>query len=155
VTTGPSFRFRLERIRALRERSEDLARQELARAVSRLSGSRDRLGEVDAHLERVRAYQRQRLATDASATISAGELLAHQAFAEHVETQRTNGVRDLERRAAEVADRDAEFGHAAREHQMLERLKEHRRIEHERETQRRENNLLDEIAMDRSRRSAA
>jgi flagellar protein FliJ len=155
VTTGPSFRFRLERIRALRERSEDLARQELARAVSRLSGSRDRLGEVDAHLERVRAHQRQRLATGGSTTVSAGELLAHQAFAEHVETQRTNGVRDLEHHAAEVADRNAELGRAAREHQMLERLKERRRIEHEHEAERREGNLLDEIAMDRSRRSVA
>lgn len=155
MTTGPSFRFRLERIRALRERSEDLARQELARAVSRLSGSRDRLGEVDARLERVRARQRQRLATDGATTVSAGELLAHQAFAEHIETQRTIGVHDLEHHAAEVADRDAELGHAAREHQVLERLKERRRTEHEHEAERRESNLLDEIAMDRARRSVA
>ncbi len=155
MTTGPSFRFRLERIRALRERSEDLARQELAKAISRLSGSRDHLGEVDAHLERVRADQRRRLADGESVTVSAGELLAQQAFAEHVETQRTIGVRELAQREAEVADRDAELSHAAREHQMLERLKERRRIEHEQETERRESNLLDEIAMDRSRRSAA
>jgi flagellar export protein FliJ len=155
VTTGPSFRFRLERIRALRERSEDLARQELAKAVARLSGSRDRLGEVDADLERVRAHQRQSLAPDGSATVSAGELLANQVFAEHVETQRALGIRELERHTAEAADRDTELEHAAREHQMLERLKERRRIEHEREAERRESNLLDEIAMDRSRRSAA
>jgi flagellar protein FliJ len=153
VTTGPSFRFRLERIRALRERNEDLARQELAKAVSRLSGSRDHLGEVDAHLERVRA--RQRRVADESTNVSAGELLAQQAFAEHVETQRTIGVRELEQREAEVADRDAELGHAAREHQMLERLKERRRLEHEQETERRESNLLDEIGTARTRRSAA
>jgi flagellar export protein FliJ len=153
VTTGPSFRFRLERIRALRERREDLAKQELAKAVSQLSGSQERLGAVDARLERVQAYQR--LATGESTTVSASELLAQQALVEHVEAQRTVGVNELERREAEVADRDAELGLAAREHQMLERLKERRRVEHEREIVRRESNLLDEIAMDGSRRSVA
>jgi flagellar protein FliJ len=153
VTTGPSFRFRLERIRALRERREDLAKQKLARAVSRLSSSQERLDAVDARLERARAYQR--LAAGETTTVSAGELLAQQALVEHVEAQRTVGVDELEHHEAEVADRDAELGHAAREHQMLERLKERRRNEHERETMRRENNLLDELAMDRSRRSVA
>jgi flagellar export protein FliJ len=153
VTTGPSFRFRLERIRALRERREDLAKQQLARAVSRLSSSQGRLDAVEDRLERVRAYQR--LAAGEATTVSAGELLAQQALVEHVEAQRTIGVDELERNEAEVADRGAEFGHAAREHQMLERLKERQRGEHERETTRRENNLLDELAMDRSRRSVA
>ena len=32
---GPSFRFRLERVRALRERREDAAKQELAGAMMR------------------------------------------------------------------------------------------------------------------------
>jgi flagellar FliJ protein len=153
VTTGPSFRFRLERIRALRKSREDLAKQELARAVSQLSGSQERLDAVDAHLERARAYQR--LAIGESTTVSASELLAQQTLVEHVEAQRTVGFHELERHEAEVADRDAALGDAAREHQMLERLKERRRIEHEREAVRRESNLLDEIAMDRSRRSLA
>ena len=33
--SGHAFRFRLERVRAVRERSEKLAKQELAKAISR------------------------------------------------------------------------------------------------------------------------
>jgi flagellar FliJ protein len=153
VSTGSSFRFRLERVRALRERREDLAREELAKAVSRLTGSQDRLHAVDAHLERIRAEQR--LATSASRTVDAEELRARQAFVEHIEAQRIDDARDLERHEADVAERDSELGDAAREHRMLERLKERQHAEHEREAKRREGIVLDEIAIDRFRRSAA
>ncbi len=153
MSTGSSFRFRLERVRALRERREDLARQELAKAVSRLTGSRDRLHAVEVHLERIRAEQR--LATSSSATVAAEELCARQAFVEHVEAQRTHGARELEQHEADVAERDSQLGHAAREHHMLERLKERQHAEHDREAGRREGIILDEIAIDRFRRSAA
>jgi flagellar FliJ protein len=153
VSTGSSFRFRLERVRALRERREDLAKQELAKALSRLSGSQDRMHAVDAHLAQTLADQR--LATSASATVAAEELLARQAFVEHIEAQRTSGARELEQREADVAERGTELGKAAREHRMLQRLKERQRDEHDREVGRREGIVLDEIAIDRFRRSAA
>jgi len=153
VTAGSSFRFRLERVRELRERKEDLARRELARAVSRRSRSEDRLRTVEDHLERTRADQLT--ATTRDGDVSAAELLARQAFLEHVEAQRSMGAVELERREAEVADRDAELTDAAREHEMLERLKERHRAEHDREAARRESNALDEIALERFRRSAA
>jgi flagellar FliJ protein len=153
VSTASSFRFRLERVRALRERNEDLARQELARAVTQRAGSQSRLRSVEDHLAQARADQR--LAATESPTVSAAELLARQAFVEHVEAQRTMGMRELERHEADVADRDAQLGRAAREHQMLERLKERHRAEHLREAGRREVGLLDEIALNRFRRSAA
>jgi flagellar FliJ protein len=151
--TGPSFRFRLERVRTLRERHEDIARQALAQAIVQRSGSEDRLRAVDAHLEHARAEQRQ--ATVPSATVPAAELQARQAFVEHVEAQRLEGARELERHDVQVAARDSELGKAAREHEMLERLKERHRAEHRREQQRREGDILDEIAMHRFRRSAA
>lgn len=153
TSTGPSFRFRLERVRALREHTEDIARQELAEAISRLSSSREQLRAVEAHLEQARAGQRD--ASCATKTVSAAELQARQAFVERVEAQRGAGARELERHEGEVADRDAELGRAARDHEMLERLKERHRAEHERESQRRESNALDEIAIDGFRRSAA
>jgi flagellar export protein FliJ len=156
VSTAPSFRFRLERVRALRQRTELLAREELARAISERSSSRDRLRRVEEHLER--AFTHQRLATggDAGAsTVSAAELLARQAFVEHVEAQRTMGVRELERHEANVADRDTRLGCAAREHEILERLRDRQRTEYEREAGRREGEQLDEIALERFRRSAA
>lgn len=154
MSAAPSFRFRLERIRALRQRKESLARQELARAISERAGSEDRLRRVEERLELARTHQRG--AADGGAdTTTAAELLARQAFVEHVEAQRTMGMRDLERHDADVADRGAQLGRAAREREILERLKERRRSEHEREAGRREGERLDEIAIEGFRRSAA
>jgi flagellar FliJ protein len=153
VSTGSTFRFRLERVRALRERREDLAREELAKAVSRMSGSQSRLDAVDARLERVLADQR--VATSAASTVDAEELRARQAFVERIETQRVSEALELRRCEADVAERDSELGEAAREHRMLERLKERQHAEHDREAVRREGIVLDEIAIDRFRRSAA
>jgi flagellar protein FliJ len=153
VSQGSSFRFRLERVRALRERREELARQELAKAMSGLAGSRDRLRAVEARLEQLRAEQRA--ASGLENTVSAGELCAQQAFVEHVEAQRAGGVHELTRHEAAVALRGSELGHAARERQTLERLRDRQRAEHEREVGRREGLALDEIALERFRRSAA
>lgn len=157
VSTAPSFRFRLERVRALRQRKENLARQELARALTQRAGSQDRLRRVEEHLERALTHQRLAAAGEGghTTTVSAAELLARQAFVEHVEAQRTMGIRELERHEADVADRDTQLGHAAREHEILERLKDRRRTEHEHEAERRESEQLDEIALERFRRSAA
>lgn len=153
AVTEPSFRFRLERVRALRERKEDLARQQLASALTRLSGSRDRLQTLDVDLERARIEQRN--ATAVSGSVNAAELAARQAFVERVEAQRRAGAHELSRHEAEVANRGVELGDAAREHEMLERLKERHRGEHHRDVERRESNALDEIAIDGFRRSAA
>jgi flagellar FliJ protein len=155
VSTAPSFRFRLERVRALRQRKELLAQEELARAISERSGSEDRLRRVEEHLERAFTHQRLAGGDAGASTVSAAELLAHQAFVEHVEAQRTMGMRELERHDANVADRDTQLGRAAREHEILERLRDRQRAEYEREAGRREGEQLDEIALERFRRSAA
>jgi flagellar FliJ protein len=151
--SDPSFRFRLERVRALRERHEDLAKQALADAITQMSCSQDRLRSVDAHLEHARAEQR--LSTRTSVPLSGTELQARQAFLERVEVQRREGARQVQRDEAHVVDRGADLGRAAREREMLERLKERQREAHAQEEQRRESETLDEIAIDRFRRSAA
>jgi len=153
VSHGSSFRFRLERVRALRERREDLARQELAKAMTRLAGSQDRLRAVEDRLEQLRTEQRA--ATGTTGAVSAAELRARQAYVEHVEAQRAGGAHELSRHEAAVAERGSELGLAARERQTLERLRDRQRTEHEREANRREGLVLDEIALDRFRRSAA
>ena len=151
--TGPSFRFRLERVRAVRERKEKLAQRELADALLRRSSTVAELRTADAHLEHARAEQRT-VATEAKA-VSATDLLARQAFLERVEAQRRLRAHELEQREAEVAERDAELATAASEHEMLNRLRERHRGEHDREQARRERNTLDEIAVTRFRRGSA
>ncbi len=151
--TGPSFRFRLERVRAVRERKETLAQQELARSISRLSDTRERLRDSEAELERALAGQRD--AATAPGTIGAAELQSRQAFLESVEQQRSERKREVTRGETDVANRSAELLVAAGEHEMLKRLRARRRSEHERETARRESKVLDEMAASRARRSVA
>jgi flagellar export protein FliJ len=153
VSTGPSFRFRLERVRALRERRTESARLELAKAISTSSDSRMRLYDVNAELERAREQQR-RAALPASA-VDAHQLHAQQAYAERVEAQRRARLEEHARHEAAVAGRTEELTRAARSQRTLERLKERKHAEHEREASRLEGALLDEIAIERHRRSAA
>ena len=150
---GPSFHFRLERVRALRERTQQLAEQELASAIRQRSDSQDELRCAEADVER--AQGEQRTAAGSSQTLSAHELLAHQAFLERVEAKRGESARDLEQRDADVARRDEQLASAARDHQMLARLRDRHRGEHDREEASREQRTLDEIASVRFRRSAA
>ena len=151
--TGPSFRFRLERVRAVRARKEKLAQQELARSMSRLSDTRAELRSAEASVERVRAEQRS--AGAAAGTVGAAELQARQAFLERVEANRSHRAQDVRRGEAEVADLGAKLVVAASEHEMLNRLRDRRRSEHDRDEARRESKLIDEMAAARSRRSVA
>ena len=149
---GPVFRFRLERVRAVRERSEQLAQQELARAISLRSDTEADLRATEAHLEQ--AHVEHRAHTSDAHTLDATELLARQAFLERVEAQRGAHVQELRQREAQVAERDAQLTTAATEHEMLSRLRERHRDEHERELASLERTALDEIAATRFGRSA-
>lgn len=147
------FRFRLERVRALRERKEEIAKQQLAHALSRLLSSEERLREVEDQL--AAALDGQRDAAGSQERLSAQDLIARQAFVERVEQQRTQGAHEVKRSEHDVANRGAALTDAAQEHQMLERLKERHRAAHLREAARREGEMLDEIALDRFRRNVA
>ena len=48
--TGHAFRFRLERVRAVRERAEKLAKQDLAEAISRRSSTEQELRATEANI---------------------------------------------------------------------------------------------------------
>jgi flagellar export protein FliJ len=150
--TGSAFRFRLERVRAVRERNETVAKQELAGAISRRASSEAQLRAAEAHLEHAHSEQR---AVGDGVTITATELIARQAFLERVEVQRAESVHELSQREAEVAERDARLATAASEHEMLNRLRERQHGEHRREADRKEQGSLDEIATQRFGRSPA
>ena len=146
------FRFPLERLRALRERGEDLAKQELAGALRRQAGCAERLRAMGEQVAGAFAAQRAAATTGAP---SAADLVAHQAYLERMEQARSAGRLDLDRHDAEVDARREALREAARERQALERLKERRRADHERAAARAEGAVLDEIALVQHRRSAS
>jgi flagellar FliJ protein len=148
---GPSFRFRLERVRALRERAEDEAKEAFAGAMMERVRSEQEMEDAANRVAQARESQ-----IDATAApISATELMARQAYLERSERAHQASRDDLHRRDRTLEDRRDELTEAARDRQALERLKENRRIEFVREQARLEAADLDEIALNGFRRRAA
>ncbi|MGA2011401.1 MAG: flagellar export protein FliJ [Solirubrobacteraceae bacterium] len=148
--SAPSFRFRLERIRALRERSEDAAKEALAGAMAARAHTER---EVEAAAQRI-ARAREAQLQAATVPTDAMDLLARQRYLERSERAHRASQEDLGRRDDLLARRREELTVAARDRQALERLKENRRSDHERELARRESIALDEIAINGFRRRA-
>ena len=142
------FTFKLERVRALRERKEELAKEELAASLAiRLRGEA-MLRAAAENVEQARGVQRSAV----GAAMSAADLAAAQAYLERTEREVESASLDLDRQDAEVESRRMALQNAAREREVLERLKERRRTEHLREAERREGALLDEMAITMHRR---
>jgi flagellar protein FliJ len=148
--SSPHFSFRLERVRALRERAEDHAKEEYATSLAhRLEGE---------SLLRAAADTRDRARAEAragGAGLSGIDLLASQAWLERLELARQAAELELDRRDAEVEARHVALVNAARDRHALERLAEKRRAEHALERNRREAYELDELAAAGHRRRAA
>src|SRR3954470_21670599 len=150
VTRRP-FNFRLERVRALRESFEDQAREELAASLSiQLKGEAMLRAASDRHA----TAQHTRRET-ASFEVSGQDLLAVQAYMDRTGRARQAAELELDRREAEVDARRTALLAAARERQVLERLKERRAADHKRESERVEGALLDEMALISHRRAGA
>ncbi len=145
----PSFTFRLERVRTLRERAEERAREELANELRlRLRGEallREATNAVAA------ARDAGRGAVTAGRT-SSGDLVAMQAYLERTERTRREAALDLDRQDAEVAARRDALAAAARDRQAIDRLKDRQKAEFDREWARRSQNQLDELALGVHRR---
>lgn len=148
---GSSFRFRLERVRALRERREDAAKEELAGALLRHRRCEEEMQAAAARIANARAAQVDATRLPSSAT----DLIARQAYLERAERAHQATRQDLQRHELELAQRREALTQAARDRQALERLKEQRRADHEKEVARREGLMLDEIAINGFRRKAA
>ncbi len=147
----PAFTFRLERVRALRERSEDLAREELAASLSLRVQGEGMLRSAEYRLEEARELKRGHR----GAPLTGEDLRAAQAYLEQTERMREAAALDLERREADVEAHRGALEAAARERQVLERLKDRRHAEHKVEAARVESGLLDEMATTRFRRAGA
>jgi flagellar FliJ protein len=143
------FHFRLERIRAVRERIEDQAKEELSASLAdRLKGE----AMLRAASDELASAREKRVERFTTGTATGDELVASQAYLEQAQRTREARALDLDRRDTEVAARRDALTAAARERQVLERLKERRREDHVRETERRASAALDELALGVHRR---
>jgi flagellar FliJ protein len=134
---GPSYRFRLERVRALRERREEQVKQEFAVALQAREHRQDEVARTRARIESARTAQLR---------ASADDLRAHQSYIERLERTLQLELEDLARCEVELSERRVELTKASQDLEALERLKEKGRDDHNREAARIEQNLLDEIA---------
>ena len=144
----PSFTFRLERVKSLRERAEERAQEDLANELRlRMRGEAMLLAATNAASD---AVQTARRVTFAGA--SAGDLIAAQAYIERAQRDRHAAALDLDRRDAEVAARREVLQGAARDRKVMDKLEERQRADHDREWARRAQSDLDEIALGVHRR---
>lgn len=149
---SPSFTFRLERVRSLRERAEEAAREELARELSHRVRGEALLRQATSAASAARDTGRD---TVLKTGASGADLLAAQAWMERVERRRLDAVADLDQRNAEVARSRAALVEAARDREAIERLKRKRRADHDAEALRRAQIVLDEVALTVHRRGSA
>jgi flagellar FliJ protein len=149
----PSFTFRLERVRTLREQAEDRAREELAAELRARIAVEAMLRQATEAVATARAAGRD--AATGGQRVSAMSLVQSQAYLERIEQARVEASLDLDAKDAEVAARRDALAAAARDRQAIEKLEERQRAEHDAEWARRNQNQLDELALAVHRRGGA
>ena len=148
----PSFTFRLERVRDIRERAEDQAREALTHEIRH----RDE-GQMlfdDARAEVRKACDLNRAAVAGGQLTSAVNLRAIQTYVERTEQLRSSAELELSRREAEVQAKREHLAAAARDRQAIDKLKERQLAEHNAQWARKNQNTLDELALAVHRRGA-
>lgn len=148
---SPSFTFRLERVRTLRESAEDAAREELARELSHRVRGEALLRQATHAVSAARSAGRDTVSSGASGA----DLMAAQVWMERAERHRLDAVADLHRLEGEVTRSRAALAEAAREREVIERLKRKQKANHEAEVLRVAQIALDEIALTVHRRGTA
>jgi flagellar FliJ protein len=142
VSTKP-FKFRLERVRELRERDEDRAREELAVSLGHQLRGTAMLQAAAEQVRDARALRRP----DVGVAASGAELVAHERWVQRLESERATAELAVERASAEVVHRRGELVAARQRREALERLKTRREKEHTARVLRAEGAMLDEIAL--------
>ena len=148
---SPPFKFRLERIRSVRESVEEQAKEDLAASLALRLRGEGMLRAAEAELE---AARQNRLQTGSGAPVSGIDLVAAQAYVEQAERRREARMLDLDRCDAEVETRRHALMQASQDRQALERLKDKKRREHDLESQRMVGVALDEMSLNMHRRKA-
>ena len=143
------FSFRLEPVRAIRERAEDRAKEDFAVSLGNRRRGSLLLDEAEASLGEARTGAR----STATGVPSGSDLLARQSYLERAERAARAAAQDLVRHDSEVDARRIALASAARDRQVLERLKERRAAEHGALMDRLEGAALDEMALAVHRRA--
>ena len=147
----PRFRFRLEQVLDHRTRREDLARQELAHAVSAVASQQERVVAADADMERELAALRDLMAgsVELDALRSAHDALAlTRSRARHERTT----LAGLE---AVADERRQELVRASQQREALTQLRERDLTRHRAAERHAEAATMDELAMRRTARARA
>ena len=148
---SPPFKFRLERVRSVREQVEEQAKEDLAASLALRLRGEGMLRAAEAELEAARLTRRE---AGAGGAVSGTDLVAAQAYVEHAERRREARMLDLDRCDAEVETRRHALMRASQDRQALERLKDKKRREHDVEAQRVVGIALDEMSLNMHRRKA-
>jgi flagellar FliJ protein len=148
----PSFTFRLERVRTIRERAEERAREALSNELRVRAEGEALLEQATGAAIAARDHSRATVRTE---RLSSADFLAAQAFIERTERLRIDAELELARREAEVNVRRQVLAAAARDRQAIDKLKERQKAEHDAEWARKSQNTLDELALAVHRRGGA
>jgi flagellar FliJ protein len=138
-------------VRTLRESAEEAAREELARELSHRVRGEALLRQASHAVSAAREAGRDKVAGGASGA----DLMAAQVWMERAERRRLDAAADLHRLDGEVARSRAALADAAREREVIERLKRKQRANHDAEALRVAQIALDEIALTVHRRRTA
>ena len=149
----PSFTFRLERVRTLRERAEERAREALSAELRNPRGGR---GAAARRHGRRRRRARRTAVRVPGGRVSVDRLHDRPELPRDAPSAAAPRPRiELARRDAEVAVKRQHLAVAARDRQAIDKLKERRKAEHDAEWARRSQNTLDELALAVHRRGGA
>ncbi len=140
--TDKPFKFGLERVRELRVRDEDQAKEDLARSLAARLRGEAMLRAAD---ERLAAHQAASRAGSGQ-TLAPQDLLAAQRWAERLERSVQDAAVDLRRADAEVDLRRGAVTQAAMKREAMDRLRDQKLAEHKADAQRRQDAALDELA---------
>jgi flagellar FliJ protein len=152
IVERPSFTFRLERVRSLRTRAEEQAREALAHELRLRVRGEAILREAAARAAGARTAS---LETAQGAGASGATLLAAHAWVQRTERDREAAALDLDRRDAEVAARRESLAAAARDREAIDKLAARQKAQFDAEWNVREQHALDEIALGVHRRAEA
>jgi flagellar protein FliJ len=138
-----NFSFNLEPVRALREQAERQAQEDLAAELAREVSQKTALSDAS----RRAAAARQARTPRSGSVVTGHDLRASEAFVARTENEHEAARRNLAAQEQEVADSRGRLVEAGRQREILERLKRRRASEHARESARREEHSLAEIAL--------